>query len=96
MAVRITCINKEHGNHEDPHVAISTLGWLNETTKETGKTTRVEMYNWVKQGGQAYVRDAYGNIVYLIAKVSAWGNPFVQTAADGRVTDNLLYLVECR
>jgi hypothetical protein len=72
------------------------LGRVNENTNQTGKTSSVEMYNWIKQGGQAYVRDAYGNMAYLIAKMSPWGNPFVQTIADGRPTDNLLYLVGCR
>jgi len=54
------------------------------------------MHNWIVQGGQAYVRDPHGNAAYLIAKVSAWGNPFVQTIADGLLADNLLHLIECR
>lgn len=95
MSVRITCISKEHGNHEDPHVAISDLGWVEDGTNKIGRTNRIEMHNWVKQGGRAYVKDAYGNTAYLVAKISPWGNPFVQTIADGRPTDNLLYLPEC-
>jgi hypothetical protein len=96
MAVRITCINKAQGHHEEPHVAISMLGWINESDNQTGKSTREQVHEWVNQGGQAFVRDAQGNVAYLIAKVSAHGNPFVQTVADGRPTDNLLYLSECR
>ena len=77
-------------------MAISDLGWVEDGTNKIGRTDRIEMHNWVKQGGRAYVRDADGNTVYLVAKVSSWGNPFVQTISDGRPTDNLLYLQECR
>ena len=94
MSVRITCINKAGGNHEDPHVAISWLGWVEDGTNKTGKTSRVEMHKWVMDGGQAYVRDSLG-VSYLVAKTSRFGNPFVQTTADGRLTDNLLRLSEC-
>jgi hypothetical protein len=62
MAVKITCINKSGGNHADPHHAISHLGWKNETTVETGKSTRLEVYEWIKdKGGVAYVIDSRGN-----------------------------------
>jgi hypothetical protein len=96
MPVRITCINKAGGHHEDPHVAISRLGWVNEQDSQQGRSTRVEMYSWiVHRGGVAYVRDGFGNVAYLIGRVSARGNPFVQTVADGTPTDNLLRLGEC-
>jgi hypothetical protein len=96
MSVRITCIKKAGGYHEDPHVAISELGWTNDQTGQSDRSTRLQMYEWVKGGGQAYVKDVAGNTAYLIAKVSRNGNPFVQTIADGTPTDNLLQLIECR
>jgi hypothetical protein len=97
MAIRITCIKKAGGNHEDPHVAISELGWINEQDSKTGRNTRIEIYNWIKdEKGVAYVKDGYGNVAYLVAKVSRNGNPYVQTVADGTPTDNLLKLPECR
>lgn len=97
MAIRITCIKKAGGYHEDPHVAISELGWINEQDNKTGRNTRVEIYNWIKnEKGVAYVKDAVGNIAYLVAKVSRNGNPYVQTIADGTPTDNLLKLPECQ
>jgi hypothetical protein len=52
------------------------------------------MHKWVKDGGRAYVQDRFG-VAYLVAKISRFGNPFVQTEADGRPTDNLLHLNEC-
>ena len=91
MAVRITCINKAGGHHEDPHVAIEHLGWTNEESGESGKSTRLTVYDWLKnKGGVAYVKDRSGNKAYLIPKVSRNGNPFVQTVADNTPTDNLL------
>jgi len=96
MAVRITCIKKEHGNHDDPHVAIESLGWTNEDTGESGNSTRLQVYAWLKnQSGVAYVKDYLGNKAFLIPKVSRNGNPFVQTVADNTPTDNLLRLPEC-
>lgn len=58
MAIRITCINKANGFHQDPHHAIESLGWLNEETGKTGKNSRLEIYNWLKdKNGSAYVKD---------------------------------------
>lgn len=95
MAVRITCIKKAGGNHENPHVAISSLGWVNEQTNEKGNSTRDVMHDWVKGGGQGYVRDAKGDVAYLIAEVSPRGTKFVKTKPDGTKADNLLSLPEC-
>lgn len=66
MAIRITCINKDNGNHENPHVAITHLGWVNESDGRSGKSTRLEMYEFIKNGGKAYVTDNYGNKAFLI------------------------------
>ncbi|MEA2206531.1 MAG: hypothetical protein QOE77_3307 [Blastocatellia bacterium] len=70
MSIRITCINKAGGNHEDPHVAISILGWIEDGTGKTGRNSRLEIYNWVKEGGRAYVQDSLG-VVYLVARFLA-------------------------
>jgi hypothetical protein len=56
MPVRITWISKAHGDREDPHVAISDLGWVEDGTNKLGRTNRIEMHDWVKRGGRAYVR----------------------------------------
>ena len=42
MAVRITCIKKQGGYHEDPHHAIERVGWL-APDGSRGSNTRVEM-----------------------------------------------------
>ena len=97
MSIRITCIKKSNGYHEDPHHAISELGWTNEQTNETGRSTRLEMYDWIKnQNGVASVADARGNKARVGAREHANGTKYVQTYADGVWTDNLLALPECR
>jgi hypothetical protein len=96
MSVRITCISKAGGNHEDPHTAISHLGWINEDTQATGKSTRLEIYAWIKEkSGYAYVRDGAGNTVRVGTAETARGTKYVRTYRDKVWTDNLLALPEC-
>ena len=97
MAIRITCINKSNGWHEDPHHAISYLGWTNDADGKTGKSSRLEVYNWLKQSNlnQAYVSDVRGNTAYVGTREHSNGTKFVQTYADGKWTDNLLALKDC-
>lgn len=96
MSVRVTCISKDDGNHENPHVAISYLGWTNESTGSTGTSSRLEMYDWIKNGGgEAYVSDAYGNTANVGTAETDRGTKYVRTYRDGTWTDNLLALPEC-
>lgn len=97
MAIRITCINKSGGYHQDPHHAISRLGWVNEETGAQDKSDRLEVYDWIKnQNGVAYVTDRYGNKAYVGTREHATGTKYLQTYADQVWTDNLLSLPECR
>jgi hypothetical protein len=95
MAVRITCVDKPSGNLQDPHEAISQYGWLDEATGETKYSTRAQMVEWMKTGGQAYVRDSYGNQVFCNVRQNTHGTEFLQTVTDNRWTDNLLSLPKC-
>lgn len=96
MSVKITCIKKDNGNHYNQHEAIESLGWINESTNETGHSTRLEVVEFIeKKNGQAYVEKG-GKKVYLDVRTSASGNKYVQTIADGKLTNNLLELPECR
>jgi hypothetical protein len=48
MSIRITCITKAGGDHENPYVAISRLGWVNLfNPAEKNSSTRQEMYDFV-------------------------------------------------
>ncbi len=96
MAVRIICIKKQGGRHDDPHHAIESVGWINEEDKSRGSNTRLEMYDWIKnKGGVAFVRDSYGNSITVGTAISPNGTKFIRTYADGKWTDNLLALPEC-
>jgi hypothetical protein len=97
MSIKITCISKDSGNHENPYVAIESLTWINEQDSKTGSTTRETMYDWVvNKNGVAYVTDALGNTAYLVGAISPRGTRYVKTVADETTTDNLLKLLECR
>lgn len=95
MSVRITCISKSAGYHENPHEAISSFGWTNEQTQAQGRSDREAMWKWLNEGGVAYVKDTYGNTAYAKPRTNTRGTRYVQTVADNIPTDNLLKLPEC-
>jgi hypothetical protein len=96
MAVRIICITKDRGNHNNPHEGITFYGWLNEATGERGKTGRADMIKFLEvQGGSAYVKDLRGNMAYVGVYVTSWGTKYLRTYADKIWTDNLLSLRGC-
>lgn len=96
MAVRITCINKANGQHENPYVAISHLRWVADGTGQTGTSTREEMYAFVvNTNGEAYVSNGLTR-ARLIGAVSPRGTRYVKTVANSTERDNLLELPECR
>ena len=95
MSIRITCINKDNGDHYDPHLAITHLGWFEDGTNKRGVATRLEMVSFIENGVYAYVKDVYGNVAKLVVKISPALNKYVKTVADGKETDNLLSLNEC-
>jgi len=90
MAVRIICINKDNGDHDDPHEAITRLG-----TEGGQKYTRLEMVRFIENGNDAYVKGPMGNVAYLMVSVSRGGNKYVKTIPDGTGANNLLELPEC-
>jgi Protein of unknown function (DUF3892) len=95
MTIRITCIKKDAGNHENALTAISELGWKEESTGATGRKTRLEMYNWLSTVNIAYVKDGNGNMAYLMKAETARGTKYVKTKPDATPDDNLLKLGEC-
>lgn len=93
--VRITCINKDGGNHYDPHEAILDLGWVDDQTGKSGIATLAEMIAFLEKDGRAYTEDRFNRVTWLIVSVSRFGNKYVKTIADGRETNNLLAMAEC-
>ena len=94
MAVRIIAIRKDHGNHYNPHEAVSHYKWLNEQSGESKIADRPSMVAWVERGNRAYVSDNRGTVDCQV-NTSVHGTKFLQTYADRRWTDNLLSLPEC-
>lgn len=96
MAIKITCIKKDDGNHENPFIAISSMEWINDADNTKGNSTRLAVYDFVKKGSVAYVKDDLGNKANLIACETEKGTKYVKTKADTTTSDNLLKLPECK
>ncbi len=94
MAVRITGVRKDNGNHANQHEAVTHYRWVDEQTNETGIGARQEMVSWIEGGGQAYVVSPAGK-AYCYVNTSSYGTKFLQTAADNKWSNNLLSLPEC-
>ncbi|KFF10206.1 DUF3892 domain-containing protein [Chryseobacterium soli] len=95
MAITITCINKDSGNHENPNLAITHLGWIS-TEGKLVKNTRLEIYNWIKdENGIAYVTDSNNKVKVITAETSN-GTKYLKTEADSSTKNNLLSLPECK
>jgi hypothetical protein len=96
MAVRIICIKRDEGEHENPYVAIDHLEWVNDRININGISDRAKIYDWIKNGkGEAYIVDQFGKKSYLIPAISPQGNKYVKTVVDETVSDCLLTLPEC-
>ena len=86
MAIYVTARHMVGGTK---HEHISEVKWENGTTKETGKSSRAEMVDWIKKGGEARVAKGQS---YIAIKVVEASPPYIRTFADNLWTDNLLAL----
>ncbi|MDB5189895.1 MAG: hypothetical protein JWN49_221 [Parcubacteria group bacterium] len=95
MAIQITCITKPQGHFD--HSAIIGFGWKDESTGQTSWISRVDLWQWLtdSKSNMVYTKDVYGNKAYAYPRTNERGTCYVQTAADGTYSDNLLYLNEC-
>ena len=94
MAVQIIAVRKDHGNHYNPHEAISHYKWHDHQSNEIGIATRPDMVAWVENGGRAYVTSQEGTVDCYVNRSTA-GTKFLETRADSRSSNNLLNLPEC-
>ncbi len=94
MAVQIIAVRKDHGDHYNPHEAISHYKWHDRKSNEIGIGTRTDMVAWVENGGRAYVTSQEGTIDCYVNSSTA-GTKFLETRADSRSSNNLLNLPEC-
>ncbi len=95
MQIRITCIKKNNGDHENPYLAITHLGWVDSFGK-TGMEKREDIYNWIENGGYAYVKEDEGIVAQVITEIAPSGTKYVRTKPDSTTKNNLLNLRECK
>lgn len=86
--IRIVAIRQVGGRF---HEHISELRWTQDEITTTD-STRAQMVAFVEGGGEAYVKDARGDVAFLRVRTSVNGIKYVQTYADGIWSDNLLAL----
>ena len=96
MALKVICVNKDHGYHANPHEAISLFGWIEDSTALQGKYTLSQMVMFLDRGGVAYTTTPSGNRKAYLETFVRNSMKFVRTIADGTTSDNLLSLSECR
>lgn len=89
MSIRIYAVRLTGGT---THEHISRLWWVNPANSEAGDSSRAVIVDWIENhGGKAYV-DEGGHRVDVRVRTPAYGEKYLQTAADGYWKNNLLAL----
>lgn len=90
--LQITCINKQ--DRDDPFERIKRVGG-GQTLLGTWRKTQEEAIREIESGtNRFYVYDGR-NSVWVIVRVSRFGNKYLTTEPDGESQNNLLSLPEC-
>ncbi len=93
MAVRVSCINKD--DRYDPHERIQNIGGRN-SDGTPWKMSQPKAIQAIEAGEYSfYAERPAGNRVEVIVAISAAGNKYLRTTADGDAPNNLLSLPEC-
>ena|ERR1700686_3134873 len=90
--IQITQVHMTAGGTRHEHIA--SVRWVNIDNKtDTGDNTREQIISWILQvanpKNEAWV---YGGDTWIEVRVVNANPPYIQTYADGKLTDNLLYL----
>jgi Protein of unknown function (DUF3892) len=90
ISIRITGIRLSGG---DGHEHITHVWWTNQATGEEGNSARGQLIQWIETAnGRAYLDDDHGNYTAVLVVTPRHGEKYLQTCADGKLTDNLLAL----
>ncbi|THA81205.1 DUF3892 domain-containing protein [Streptomyces sp. A0592] len=91
MAIQITAVRLTAGGTTHEH--ITHLWWTNQTSGDTGNSTRAQIVDWIEnKSGKAYTSDAAGHRTEVVVVTPARGEKYLRTRADGVWTNNLLAL----
>ena len=90
---RVTCINK--ADRDNPHERIRSIGGQN-ADGTRWKLSQPDAIQGIEQGKWSFfVERPAGDRVAVIVAISAAGNKYLKTTADGDQPNNLLSLPEC-
>lgn len=93
MVVKISCINKD--DRYNPREAITHVGGTNPDGTEWKLTLQEAIQAIENNKYSFYVERPNGDVVKVVVAVSAGGNKYLKTEADGDDPNNLLSLPEC-
>lgn len=89
---QIQCINKT--NRMSAHERIQNVGGVNHDGTRW-QLTQPEAITSIEQGKYSFFVNRGGREADVIVAMSAYGNKYIKTVADGEQPDNLLSLPEC-
>jgi len=88
----VKCINKS--DRYNPHERILSIGGPNAGGTQW-KLSQPEAIKGIEEGKWSFYVTKNGKTVQVIVAVSAQGNKYLKTEADGEQPNNLLSLPEC-
>jgi hypothetical protein len=93
MARQVHCVNKR--DRQDPYERILHIGGVEGGTR--WKRSQTDAIADVERDARSYyvARPQHNDTVWVIVRVSRFGNKYLTTEADGESQNNLLSLPEC-